>query len=89
MQFAISMLLHASPVWMKHVEPKRRSECSAGMFGRILLLHRGCGRRCQDMLVSVYQWISNLLCCPTVRGSSFLFLQIPGMGLYGLDRGGL
>ena len=51
------------------------------MFGRIWLLHRGCDRRCQDMLVSVYQWISNLLCCPAVRGSSCLFLQVPGMGL--------
>ena len=27
---AISMLLHASPVWMRHVEPIRRSGCSAG-----------------------------------------------------------
>ena len=25
-----SMLLHASPVWMRHVEPMRRSGCSAG-----------------------------------------------------------
>ena len=70
------MLLYASPVWMRQRE-------EVGMFGRILLLHLGCGRRCQDMLVlTVYQWISNLLCCPAVRVSSFLFLQVPGMGLY-------
>ena len=50
-------------------------------FGRIVLLHRDCGRRCQDMLVSVYQSISNLLCCPAVCSSSCLFLQVPGMGL--------
>ena len=58
-----------------------RTDEEVGMFGRIVLLHRDCGRRCQDMLVSVYQWISNLLCCPAVCGSSCLFLQVPGLGL--------
>ena len=58
-----------------------RTDEEIGIFDRILLLHRGCGRRCQDLLVSVYQWISNLLCCPAVCGSSCLFLQVPGMGL--------
>ena len=58
-----------------------RTEEEVAMFGRILLLYHGCGRRCPGMLVSVYQLISNLLCCPAVCGSSCLFLQVPGMGL--------
>ena len=58
-----------------------RTNEEVGMFGRIVLLHRDCGRRCQDMQVSVYQWISNLLCCPAVCCNSCLFLQVPGMGL--------
>ena len=61
-----------------------RIDEEVGMFGRIVLLHRGCGRRRQDMLhgLSLSIWISNLLCCPAVCGSSCLFLQVPGMGLF-------
>ena len=70
------MLLHASPVWMRHVEPMRRSGCSAGSCYYIAIVVV-----CQDMLISVYQWIANLLCCPAVCGSSCLFLQVPGMDL--------
>ena len=64
---AISMLLHASPVWMRHVEPMRRSGCSAGS--------------CYYIAVVVVDVKISNLCCPAVCGSSCLFLQVPGMGL--------
>ena len=46
-----------------------RTDEEVGMFGRIVLLHRDCGRRCQDMLVSVINGYP-IFCCPAVCGSS-------------------
>ena len=41
--------------YLPRLDETCRTDEEVGMFGRIVLLHRDCGRRCQDMLVSVYQ----------------------------------